>query len=93
MAEVTEQHKRSERTNEDLAKVMRTWAIVALILGTIGSQSLPNFMVVFDGQIQEMWQYFRYVGWAATMFGLPLSAALFVGAIIVRRMPTRSEAM
>lgn len=91
MAQVTEHHTRRERTNEDLAKIMRTWAIVALILGTVGSPSLPNAMVIFDGQIQEVWQYVRYIGWAATMFSLPLSAALFVGAILVRRMPTRAE--
>lgn len=84
---MTEVSERTGRKNHELAKRMRLWALVALVLGILGSTGLPDLMVVFGDRMQEMWQLLRFVGWVAVFFGLPLSAALFVGAILVRRLP------
>lgn len=79
----------TELKNDALAKKMTSWAIVALVMGIAGSVWLPDFVVVFVDNLQQAWQILRSLSWVAVQFGLPLSAVLFVGAAIVRRLPER----
>ena len=73
--------------NEYLANRMRMWAAIVLVICVLGGFFFPNTALIFAPNIQEAWQVLRPIGWALTQFGLPFSAALFVGAIIVRRLP------
>lgn len=84
---MTEQsmHKAAQ-SNRQLARKMRVWAVVILVLAVVSSLFLPNTTLLFGAQAQESWQFLRVIGWVITQFGLPLSAGLFVGSIIVARL-------
>lgn len=76
--------------NNRIANRMQIGAAVALLVGALSGMFLPNLTLVFDPQIQEAWQVLRPIWAVITQFSFPLAAALFVGAIIVRRMPDRT---
>lgn len=76
--------------NNRLANRMRIGAVVALVLGALGGMFLPNLTLVFDPHVQESWQVLRPIWAVLTQFSFPLSASLFVGAMILRRMPERA---
>lgn len=76
-----------ELTNHEFAKKMTNWAIVALVLGLAGSAWLPSFGTAFGGSLQWVWEVATTLSWICVQFGLPLSAVLFVGAMVVRRLP------
>ena len=78
-----------ELTHHEFAKKMTNWAIVALVLGLAGSAWLPNFGIAFGGNLQQVWDVIPTLGWICVQFGLPLSAVLFVGAMVVRRLPDK----
>lgn len=66
---------------------MLVWAIVALIFAALVGWFAPNLTLPFESYEQEVWQVLYPVVWMAMQFSLPLSAALFVGSMIMRRMP------
>ncbi len=76
--------------NKQLANRMQVWAIVALVVGVVVVAFLPNLTLIFDPYIQESWQVIHPIGSAISQFALPVSAALFVGAIVLRHMPERT---
>ncbi|MDI6023888.1 hypothetical protein QBL02_10065 [Leucobacter sp. UT-8R-CII-1-4] len=79
-------HKETQNYGQ-LARKMRVWAVIILALAVASSLFLPNTTLLFGAQAQESWQFLRVIGWVTTQFGLPLSAGLFVGSIIVARLP------
>lgn len=90
---MTEQTMNTDAQNHrELARKMRVWATIVLVIAVASSLFLPNTTLLFGAQAQESWQFLRVIGWVTTQFGLPLSAGLFVGAIIVARLPVSARA-
>jgi hypothetical protein len=74
------------QSNSEVADRMRFWGIVLLVLGLVGSFGLTDLVTEFEVNSQGVWALVRFVGKVAVFFGFPLSAALLVGGVIVRRL-------
>lgn len=72
--------------NGEVADRMRLWAIVLLIVGLVASFGLTAVFADFGVDAQSVWVFVRFISKVCLYFGLPLSASLFVGSIIVRRL-------
>lgn len=75
------------RNYGEVADRMRFWGIVLLVAGIVASFGLTAFATDLGVGDERIWVLVRFIGKVSVYFGLPLSASLFVGAIIVRRMP------
>ncbi|MGJ0204496.1 hypothetical protein [Leucobacter sp. gxy201] len=81
--------ERTDRSNVATARRMRLGAIWLLVLGLIGTMGLTGLLIELGNPYQDLGLLTSYIGKVASLFGLPLSAALFAGSMIVRRLPER----
>lgn len=76
-------------SNTESANKMRTAAIWLLVIGIIGTLGVTELFIQLNLNYQELFVVLRFINRVSELFALPLSAALFVGAMIVRRLPER----
>lgn len=78
------------QSNQLLARRMWIWALVILVGGWLASMFFPNLAGAFEPDTQEARRYLSPFAWLITQLSLPLSASLFVGSIVVRRLPEQA---
>lgn len=76
-----------ETTNQQLANKMLVWAIVLFVLGLLVTTGLTQFFLDMGVTAPRLYAVLDMIGRLLQFFGMPFSAGLVVGSIIMRRIP------